>query len=407
MSKYKDIKDFFKKNLPDLKADKKLISKLKTFRLEWSTKNDEYIDFLGSKLLGVHTIRFSSLDDSKLMEEVLDIPNWKDLQKEIYEVRGVEKNFKVASDIIYQTLTYIAHLYLTGKDKKLLTDGVREACLIMQYRMICSLYSWYFKFNTTETIATSVYNKLSHKYLIKQHNNWQEVFEYRVNNCMDKHSPNHKKLIRYTTEDAIRLVSDIQTKLREQVKQMYKILIEILENNEVIKSESSTYVGGEKEEEQIKDVTTTNINYINNIKRVIYNKNELIDKDLIKIVDHIVPNITPELLQNFIECLSDTEDEKVRKQIYVYIEKIILKDLEYLQRININIKKREYIPKATVLIKNYWSSSKVKDPEMKEIKTYFQQLAFTCTGKKTGWLLVSLAIGIITYIFLMSLKQEQ
>lgn len=406
MGKYKKIIDFFSKNLPHIKADKHLAKKLRTFRLGWSTKSDEYIDFLGSKLLGVHTIRFSSLDDNKLMEEVLGIENWKDLQKEIYEIEGMEKNFKVASDIIYQTLTYITHLFLKNGDKKLLNEGVRESCLIMQYRMICSLYSWYFKFNTTETIATSVYNKLSHKYLIKQHRNWQEVFEYRVTNCLDKHSPNYKKLVHYSTEDAIRLVSDIQTKLREQVKQMYKILISILENNEVIKSESSTYVGGEKEEEQIRDITATNINFINNIKKMIFNKNELINKDLIHVIDHIVPNINKELMQQFLTCVSEIEEKKEQEKIYEYIELIVLKNLEYLQRLNINIKKREYIPKAIVLIKNFWSSSKVKDPKMKEIKAYFQNLAFKCTGKKTSWLLVSLSIGIIAYIFLISLKQE-
>jgi len=417
---YKDIKTFFKKELPNLKVDRKLIKNLRTFRLNWSTKNDEYIDFLGSKLLGLHTIRFSYLDDEKLMKDTLGIDNWKILQNKIvyrtkeknrkiveeYGVRGVEKNFKIASDIIYQTLMYIAHESTLLKDKKLKEEGVREACLIMQYRMISSIYSWYFKYNTTEAIATTVYNKLSHKYLIKQHNNWQEVFEYRVKNCLDPKSPNYKKLHNYNTEDAIRLISDIQTKLREQVKQIYKILIEVKEKNEIIKQESSTFVGGEKNEEQVKDISSSSLNYVINIKKIIFNKNDFINKDMIKVIDKLVPNINESIMLKYLSCVSDIKDEQDQKQIYSYVETIVIKDLEYLQRINLNIEQRENIYKAISLIKNYWSSSKVKDPEMKEIKNYFNKLAFTCTGKKTSWLLVSLAIGIITYIFLMSLKKS-
>ena len=341
------------------------------------------------------------------MVDTLKIPNWKELQKEIYEVPGIEKNFKVASDIIYQTLTYIAHLFFKHKDKKLRENGVREACLIMQYRMMSSLIAWYFKFNTTEAIATTVYNKLSHKYLIKQHRNWQEVFEYRVKNCLDKKSPNYKKLDRYNTEDAIRIISDIQTKLREQVKQIYKILIDILEKNDIIQQESSTFVGGEKEEEQIKSVTSTNIDYITIIKNSIFNKNDFVIDDLIKVVDSLVPNSTFDLLKQTLNCISDTDDEKEKQKILIYAEEVIVISLDYLQRINLNIRDRKYIPKALVLIKNYWSSSKVKNPTMEEIKKYFREKSFKCTGKKTSWLLVSLSIAVVVYIFLRSLKQGE
>jgi len=406
-NKYKDIKEFFAKNLPHLKASESLMRKLREFRLDWSTKSDDYIDFLGSKLLGVHMIRFSDLDNDKLMVDTLHIRNWKDLQEEIYLVKDMEKNFKIGSDIIYQTLAYIAHLFITDKklNNRIKENGVREACLIMQYRMFSSLYSWYFKYSTTETIATTVYNRLSHKYLIKQLPNWQKVFEYRVENCLDKKSPNYKKLIKFTTVDAIRIVSDIQTKLREQVKQIYKILIDILEKKEVMEVENSTYTGGENNEEQIRDNTTGKFNYITNMKNIIFNRNEIIDENLIKFIDRIVPNIDETLLKNFIICVSELKDEKEKKEIYTIVEDVILISLEYLQRLNLNIEKREYIPKAITNIKNYWSSSKVTVSRMKDIKDYIKELAYQCTGKKTSWLLVSLTIGYITYIFARSLKK--
>ena len=67
MKKYRDVLEFFNRHLPDLKPNKKLKDRLKEFRLQWSTKDDEYIEFLGSNLIGVHEIRFSALDDDRLM----------------------------------------------------------------------------------------------------------------------------------------------------------------------------------------------------------------------------------------------------------------------------------------------------------------------------------------------------
>lgn len=94
MGKYKDVDDFFKKNLK-VKIDKNLIHELKMFRLKWSTKGDDYIDFLGSNLTGVYKVRFSSLDDNFLMNDVLLIDDISKLQDDFYSVPGILKKYKI------------------------------------------------------------------------------------------------------------------------------------------------------------------------------------------------------------------------------------------------------------------------------------------------------------------------
>jgi len=402
---YRDIQDFFEIHLKHLKIDKNLMKKLRTFRYGWATKNDDYIDFLGSNLYGVHMIRFSELDDEKLMHDVLKIRDYKALQKDIFNVKLIEKKYKVASNIIYQTLMYIGHKYVRSKlpadDKR---DGVREVCLIMQYKMFTSLYSRRFIFTTPEHIAHTVYNKLSHKFLIKQLNSWQELFEYRVNICMDKATVNNEQLRKYDSKESINLLSAIQTKTRGAVNEVHSVFIDVLENDEAINSTSSTYIGGENDLEQGVDVTVSVGTYINRIKSIAQHKHDFIDMETIDLVSSMFGNLEKDLIIKFIKCMSD-DDFIEHDKLNNIIDKVMLISFNYLQRSNINIAERKYIPKALVNIRFYWSSSKVRNQEMKDVKNELYNLSKICTGRKTNWLLITIVLSYITYLFLRSLKE--
>jgi len=404
--KYNKPEEFFKKEIPHLKPSKHLTKELRNFRLDWSTKDSDYIDFLGSNLLGVHNINFSILDTDKLMKDVLKIKHYDKLQPDVWLIKGIEKNFKIGSNIVYQTLMYLAHLY--SKDKSLsskdIDAGIRELCLIMQYRMFCSTYGNSFKFLTTESIATAVYNKLSHKFLIKQLDSWQEVFEYRVKSCLDKKELNYKRLRKYDSENSLRLITDIQIKLKEQIKQIYRVMLEVTENKEGLIQESSTFTGGESGEEQMSDIVTGVNIYVNRVTNIAFIPNDFIDSEVLNITSNLFKNIDKSLIYNFLKYMSDS-DRKDVNDIVKIIEKSLILSFTYLQKNDVNIEKREYVPKALVMIRNYWSASKVKNDEMDDIKDFLVSEAFKCTGKKTAWVQVTLAISYIVYIFLRSLKK--
>jgi len=405
MNRYKDVKSFFSYWLRDIKFDEKLFKELQNFRLSWATKTDEYVEFLGSNLLGVHNIVFSSLDDDALLS-IFKISDLKELQEDFYKVEGINKKFKIASNVIYHMLIYTAHRFITNSKlkKNVQYGGAREACLIMQYRMFSSFYYHYFKYLVDPNIAQTVYEKLSHKYLIKQLGSWQEVFDYRVKKCLEKSSPFYKRLVRLTTEDAVRIIIDIQTKLRSNVISIYKILVEVVNNKEAMNTVDATFTGGENNEKQVRDVDSLN-KYVNIMKQITYSPNDFIDHDLVTVVVSLFPNIKEDLITKFLVCMTEERINKP-KNYYPLLEKMIYINLEYLQRWNVNISDRSTIPKALVMVRNYWSSSKVKNKDMDEIKNYLRRMAKVCTGKRTSWLVNSLSIAFVTYVFLRMLKND-
>ena len=415
--KFNDVKEFFTYHLSNFKINKHLIKDIRKFRLKWMTKNDEYINFLNGNLIGVYNISFSVLDDAEFMENVLKIDNYNELQELIIAKRdnkgnllegtdGIEKNFKIGSNIIYQIIIYLLYLiyndkHLSSSDKE---DGMRELCLIMQYRMFTSLYNWYFKYKISEAVANTLYSKLSNKFLIKQLDTWQDVFEVRGESCYKKDGINLDRLKKYNSESAVRIASDIQVKIREQLKQIYMVLIEILENDEVIDIEKATYVGGERNEEQLNDVNKGYYIYVNNALDAASSLNNFIDGDLLDITVSLYNKVDRNLLYEFIKDMLD-ENFLEHKKLNDIISTILNESFQYLVRIDINIEDRRNLSEALVSIKQYWSSSKVKNENMDKVKEELFDLAHRSTGRKTGWLLTSLLLSFITYTFLRSLKK--
>lgn len=404
---YDNIKNFMSSRLGHIKPSKKLSKSLRDFRLEWSTKSDVYMDFLGSNLFGVHKIRFSPIDDNKLMEDVLKINRWDKLQQEIYDVDGIDKDFKTVPNFIYQTLVYIGMLYMTDtnlsdKDRK---EGLRNVCLILQYKMVTSIYSHFFKYLVPINIATTVYDKLSHKFLIKQLDSWQDVFEYRVDKCNEPGDTNHVRFKTYKTEDACIIISDIWTKLKTQMIYLYRVLVEVTENNESLVQESMSYIGGEHGEEQIVEKTGGLTKYISNIKDIATSPNDFVHNDIVKIVSSLYTNIDDKQIFEMLNHMSNG-DNFTNSDILpsVLVEEILLISFKYLQRLNINVEDRSSIPDALVSIRFFWSGSKVKNENMIRIKKHLAKEAGLATGRKTSWLLAGLSLVYINYIFLRSLK---
>jgi len=415
--KYKDVKSFFKSEL-SINIDSGFLNKIRNFRLSWINKSDEYIEFLGSNLVGAHTIRFSENDDDKLANDVYDLPGFKDIQKEFYKVNDINKSFKVTSNVIYNILTYSAadayNSNVTSKEFK--EKVVKETMLIMQYKMFSSLYFRYFNYKVDNNIATTVYEHLSHKFIIKKKHSWGEVFNYRVETILDKHNPNNKRLRRFTTEDSVRIISDIQTKNRSLLIAIYGVLVQVKEEKEIIKQQDSTFIGGEANEKQVKEVNNDAFNYINKIQNIKYNKNDFIDTDIITVIDKLFPNTNKDILSTMI---SNVCEQKLHNKLKVTIKKYkndkdpyneLLKDIlilsfDYLNRLNLNITEVNNLPKSILLLKNYWSSSKVNNKDMKEVKKYIYYLSMITTGRKTKWILSTTTIMFILYIYIKALKK--
>jgi len=403
MEQYKDLKEFFSIICKNVEFDKNLYKKLKEYRLNFITKNEEHQAFFGDKLLGVHILRFSSVDDINLVENIygLDI-NF--CTKEIYKVKGINKQFKVASNFIYHLLLYTAHRFALNKDMnkndKVLEEYIKEPILIMEYRMFSGLYAWSFKYPFRKEIAETALRKLSNKYLIKQLDSWEEFFEYRVKDFIGKKSPYYKQLIRYTVDDAVNIIITLQTKLRSVFKNITKIMYELKEQEEsVVEHEAMFHNDG-----NMKEFSSGPKVMIEKTKIMFHNRLEFIDIGLIKFIEKMFNNLPEGMLEKLVKyVVSDDAIDEIKTLEWI-IEKTIIINYEYLNRIDISPLDKSKIFLIITNIKNYWSSSKVKNEDMVKIKKELYKLSLVATGRKTKWMNTANVIAFVIYIYVMGLK---
>ena len=97
-----------------LSYDLDLAKKIEEFKLKWSYKNDDHLEFLASNLTGVHVIRFSARDEEMLYRDVFGVDK-DDFEYELWRTPGINKNFKVSSNPTFMLLMFMAHKYLNTK----------------------------------------------------------------------------------------------------------------------------------------------------------------------------------------------------------------------------------------------------------------------------------------------------
>ena len=104
----KEASDLFGKLYKNISFDKKLYKQLYEFRIHWSHKGVEYSEFLGGNTLGVHPVRFSSRDDSMLMNDIYNV-DVAVVYNNIIKLPDINKKWKVSTNPILQTLIYTVH----------------------------------------------------------------------------------------------------------------------------------------------------------------------------------------------------------------------------------------------------------------------------------------------------------
>ncbi len=399
------IKEFFKLN--KITVDKKLYKKLHTFRVTWATKSEDSLNFLGGKLLGVDKFTFSLLDDDMLASDVFGYDYMDALQKDFYEVEEVNKEFKIISNLYYQTLFYIASTALRDKslNKELKEDIVKEAVLIMEYKMFSSMYNRSFSFNVPSHIALQVYNKLNRKHLIKRYDNWNAVFVSRAEKVLVKDNLFNDRLLDYTLNHANRFISGLQVKLKSQLKIAFRVLLDVKDNDETLLIDSNTFVNADGVKQLVDSVDGINKN-IEYMISISLHKEDFIHNDIVEIMTVMFKKIKRELIYKLLIGMSDEKYVKSIDDHNKLIREILILSYSYLQRINIDISDPTQLEKALVSIRYFFSSSTAKsaDGDLNGLREQLKKKVKLIMGIKGGWKQATLVQVYLVYVFLRNTR---
>lgn len=397
---YKSLLDMYKDMAPHLKADMMLYNKVRMFRLSWAQKSDDYMEFLGGNLTGVHPVRFSTQDESILYTDIFEVDP-KALQKAVYNTQGIDKNFRTISNPTYITLMYIAHLFMHSNLKKeIITDAVIEISHIFCYKCIASLIHHYFKYNVDVATAKAVNERLNNKYLIRKHANWQAVFDHRAKDLLPK-GIHYKRLERFSTDDSCRILSDYQTKIRELIKNIYAVLIEVNKANEKITT-SSLFQKGEDGNITLRDITNSRDRHIVYIRGILNSPVDFVNEDIIDLMVEIYNNVTKEEFTKLLMFISQNNSKELQGLDHIVEESIII-CINILLAANITVEFQRNIYKVMVALKNGTVSISKHSEKVKQLRAKIPPIVKYVSKKNRKTFLVNISAMLIAYFFLRSI----
>lgn len=405
----KDIKDVCASFTSHINFDLNFAKLLEEFRIQWGYKSDEYIDFLASNLVGVHKIRFSAKDEDALYYDVLEI-DYSALEYEIHRTPGINKQWKVSSNPTLIILMYLCHKYMNSNlpnDKK--EYIVTNIYLIFAFKILGSLYSNYFKFYQVDpAIAKVVYEKLSNKFLLKRLPNWQAVLEYRARDLFENGSENKKRVLRFTTDDCIKLVNDLQSRLRDMVKNIFLLIKQVEESGEKVTSTSLIEIDSEEGGERIKESSNDAVNYIRFINNVISSSSDFVQSDLIELLrdKKLFPKLEANRMSIVLTHISEQKNLTIKKNISI-LEYLITDALRYLSTKGISNDLKSQLYDVLLKLKAYWSSSSVKDPNLKEIKAWLGKNTTAAIGLRNTGTVSMYVIATMVYIFIRAFRMDK
>jgi len=408
-----DIKDLMNKACKHIKFDKKFIKQIKEFRLNWVIKDTMYAEFLGGNLLGVHSVRFSARDEAMLMNDIYGLDTAV-LKNMIRSVPGMNPNWVISTDPVLITLTYSMHILTVSKlPEKYIVEGIKELYFIYAYKVFGSLLSRYFKHNVSLDVAKATYENLSNRYLIKQLGSWNAVLEYRTGDILPKRAEkymkykrrdmglHYEKLVRYNTDDAIKLTNDLQGRIREFVKNIYRVMITVISDGGGVNSVSSVSKGGEGPD-STKDVTERVDKYVNRLQETVTIPVNLINDDIIYLVTKLVKFADSKVIK---DCLLDISEEMSKSGAKLEILSwVVVTTISYIRSKGITSGYSDNLAEIVNYMKGYWSSGSVKDKTVVETKKYMQKLVKGNTKRKTKWYISANSTALIVYLFIIAVK---
>lgn len=382
------------------KVDVQTYNKIKVFRISWTQKAPEYIDFLGSKLTGVHPIRFSTRDEDMFFVDIFNIDQ-PSLMEDLWATKGIDKNKKVTSNPLYITLVYLMYLTINSKEiGKHKEDMLRELYYIFGYKVISSLFTHYFKFTVDPTIAIAVNERLSNKFIIKKVNNWQELFEYRALDVLPK-GLHYLRLNKLDVDESNRIISDMQGRLRDMLKNIYIILLDVINNNDRLVSRSNIEMT--EDGSSIKESTNRPDRYVKYMLSILDNKSDFIDDDMVYLLNNSYKNLNNNDIYTTLEHLSDN-NFKERNQI---VEDIIVSSISYLNTKGIASDYNKHMLDVIKYLKGYYISSSVKDKTILNVKKDLLNIVKKLPVTKVSWNYTGLVTYSIIYIFIRSVVNKQ
>lgn len=401
----RDLKQVFSEECSHLKVDARWIRKVMQYERYFVNSSEEHIQFLGGYLLGSPPFRFHQSDRNQFFDEIMEVDD-ANLRDEINSLDSVNPEFKVRSDEFNLSCVYL--VYLIGQSNvsaRIKHDAQMTILKILHYRFLGSLMGHYIRYEPDRGYLEETYNRLNRKFALKRHGSWGKLIEARCEDILSPRSIHIKAITKFDNDDEIQgMVADVQGRIREVVKKIMRVFIEVTNDKTKVISRSSTIdLEGDL---HIRDLSRRFSELKRYAHEVFDDRKTLIRAELIKVIGDAMHTMPERHLESVLEYMSDNHGHRGDKNVLELIDETMLHAFDF-----INYNHREFSKHISLSIllqrlRALYTSSRSTDPSLLKMRDLSLKIVKKVVKSNNASLTASIRTGLMLYIVLRAFSMR-
>lgn len=291
-----NIKSIFDRHGSTVKFDRGLIKKLEKYGIGIVNSSEDSIQFFGGNAIGVYPVKFKRSDRDSFLIDILGFEE-SEIRNEVKNLPTVNENWVRGTDVMNLSCLWLAHRFkvsnLAAKDK---VAGMYQSILIMNFKLITSLMTYFFPYPVNPELSQMIYDELSMKYTLRREGSWMGLMIERTEDIISEKGVHAETLTKFNDDGDIQyMITDIQGRLRSIIKNLWEVLARIKEKE--MRRHKQSYFSDLEGDIVIKDMTKKYNSYRVYIEGVVNSPlNEFMKADLVKVITTMLPTLSPHLL---------------------------------------------------------------------------------------------------------------
>lgn len=401
------LKTVFDQHFEHVVFNDKLALEVYKYHIHISTMNPEHIQFFGSNLLGVNTLRYVPKDIRTFYEHVLGIDQTV-LTDDIRKLGTIYHENSISGDILNLTIFYMIHRFYTTQDmtedKKM--RAAYDTALIFCYRCLFALTNSRFRYPVDPRIAQAAYANLSNKHLIKKLGTWKKLCDYRSTRIVEKHNKednkpglNYSRLYSFDDDIAVTsIIQDSQNRFKSMFNLYYDEFDKVWKDGGSIAVTSATITDADGDL-VLRERTKGPDAMVAYARTLINDPATFIDPDLITVVADINVNSSYRMIHSTVEWMANAyHDPKWNMAIDKFISDVVVQGMFYIEH-NIPLSKRKDVSYILITLKNLFLSTRSTDPQLLSIRAQGEKIVMA-NKKISKSLMMATRSAILLYIIL-------
>lgn len=407
------IKAVFERVCGHLVFDARLAKKVIDFQVEFVTKNEDHMAFFGGVVTGVHVVRFTSADMNRFFADVLQI-NELELEDELHQLRAVVAERKVSGDVFNHVCLWLVHKFLNEKtlDPKVSKRAALAAALVLNYRYLTSLLSWYYKFPANAEDAQAAYSRLTKRSAIKQYGSWHALLEAR---CMDffpapegsgeKPGLHYKTIKDYDNDfGIIYALNDSQGRIRSMMKHLMGELKAAQSAGARTRSTSSTVeLDGEG---FLKDKAKGLGTYVQYVYTILPNEHTFIKQEILEVLSEAVHTAPPHMVRETLKWMSDHYKTVKGKVIDGFVQEVLVHSFQRFEDHRSVVRETTDMPALIMNLKGVYMSSRSTDPRLMQMRDMAEEITKAALPTRNPSTVAAVRTAIMLYIVVRALSMQ-